>query len=44
VNEGLRESMIFNDIQASFMNTILIGVLAVLIFIAGMLFTSWKQD
>ncbi|MGA1822724.1 MAG: ABC transporter permease [Thermoplasmatota archaeon] len=44
VNEGLRESMIFNDIEAAFMNTILIGVLAILIFVAGMLFTSWKQD
>lgn len=44
VNEGLRESMIFNDIGESFSNTILIGILAILIFIAGMVFTSWKQD
>ncbi|MFO8052119.1 MAG: ABC transporter permease [Thermoplasmatota archaeon] len=44
VNEGLRESMIFNDLADSVGHTIIIGVLALVIFVAGMWFTSWKQD
>ncbi|MFW3145287.1 MAG: ABC transporter permease [Thermoplasmatota archaeon] len=44
VNEGLRESMIFNDMMDSLSFTWVIGILAMLIFIAGMVFTSWKVD
>ena len=44
VNEGLREAMLFNDLAASSWNALVIGVFAVIVFIAGIVFTSWKQD
>jgi ABC-2 type transport system permease protein len=44
VNEGLRDAMIFNDYGAALYNTAIIGVLAVVVFIAGVFLTTWRQD
>jgi ABC-2 type transport system permease protein len=44
VNEGLRDSMIFGDMNGAFVNTAIIGVLAVVFFVIGMFVTSWKED
>jgi ABC-2 type transport system permease protein len=44
VNEGLRESMIFQDFEAAGMHTIVILVFAIIVFIAGIYLTSWKHD
>lgn len=44
VNEGLREAMIFNDYGEALYHTIIIGILAVIVFIAGVFLTTWRQD
>jgi ABC-2 type transport system permease protein len=44
VNQGLREAMLFNDIAASMYNAVVLMVFAVVVFIAGVFLTSWKQD
>lgn len=44
VNEGLREAMIFNDYPAALFNMGIIAGLAVVVFIAGVFLTSWRQD
>jgi ABC-2 type transport system permease protein len=44
VNEGMRDAMIFNDTAEAFQNLIPIAIFAVVVFVAGVLFTSWKQD
>ena len=44
VNEALREGMIFNDTVDALKHMSVIAVLAVVVFFAGVVFTSWKQD
>ena len=44
VNQGLRESMIFDNFMAAGSNTIVIGVFAMAVFAAGIYLTTWKQD
>jgi len=44
VNEGLREAMIFNDMSAAIPHTMVISVFAMIVFIAGLYLTTWKQD
>jgi ABC-2 type transport system permease protein len=44
VNEGMRESMIFNDFMAAGSNTLVIGTFAIIVFAMGLYLTTWKQD
>jgi ABC-2 type transport system permease protein len=44
VNEGLREAMIFNDTAAAIPHAIVISVFAIIVFVAGVFLTTWKQD
>ena len=44
VNQGLREAMLFNDIVASIYYTVVVMVFAIIVFVAGLFFTSWKND
>jgi ABC-2 type transport system permease protein len=44
VNQGLRESMIFDNLMAAGQNTIVIGVIAIVVFTMGIYLTTWKQD
>jgi ABC-2 type transport system permease protein len=44
VNQGLRESMIFDNLLAAGSNTVVIGVFAIIVFAAGIYLTTWKQD
>jgi ABC-2 type transport system permease protein len=44
VNEGLREAMIFNDMNAALPHTMVISVFAFIVFVAGIYLTTWKQD
>ncbi|MBN1389541.1 MAG: ABC transporter permease [Candidatus Thermoplasmatota archaeon] len=44
VNEGMRDAMIFNDYWESFVNLVPIAIFAVMVFIIGVTFTTWKQD
>jgi len=44
VNEGLREAMLFNDIQASLPHALVIFVFAAVVFMAGVFLTKWKND
>jgi ABC-2 type transport system permease protein len=44
VNQGLRESMIFDNLTAAGTDMAVIGVIAMIIFAAGVYLTTWKQD
>jgi ABC-2 type transport system permease protein len=44
VNQGLRESMIFDNFLAAGANTLVIGVFAIIVFTLGLYLTTWKQD
>jgi len=44
VNEGLRDAMIFNDTAEALENLVPIAIFAVVVFVAGVFLTSWKQD
>jgi ABC-2 type transport system permease protein len=44
VNQGLRESMIFDNFLAAGTNTVVIGVFAMVVFAMGLYLTTWKQD
>jgi len=44
VNQGLRESMIFDNFMAAGTNTLVIGVFAIIVFALGLYLTTWKQD
>jgi len=44
VNQGMRESMIFDNMMAAGQNTIVIGVFAIIVFALGIYLTTWKQD
>ena len=44
VNQGLRESMIFDNMLAAGTNTVVIGIFAMVVFTAGIYLTTWKQD
>jgi ABC-2 type transport system permease protein len=44
VNEGLREAMIFNDYGEALYHSTIIGILAVVVFFAGVFLTTWRQD
>ena len=44
VNEGLREAMLFNDIEASLPHALVIFVFATIIFLIGTFLTKWKND
>jgi len=44
VNEAIREAMVFNDTIDAMKNLAVIAVFAVIVFIAGVAFTSWRQD
>jgi ABC-2 type transport system permease protein len=44
VNEGLREAMLFNDIEASLPHALVIFVFAAVVFFAGVFLTKWKND
>lgn len=44
VNQGLRESMLFENMLAAGQNTVVIGVFAVIVFALGVYLTTWKQD
>jgi ABC-2 type transport system permease protein len=44
VNEGLREAMIFNDLNAAIPYTLVISGFAIIVFLAGVYLTTWKQD
>jgi ABC-2 type transport system permease protein len=44
VNESLRQAMIFNDYLESGKNLLPIAIFAVVMFVAGVLFTTWKSD
>jgi ABC-2 type transport system permease protein len=44
VNEGLREAMLFNDIEASLPHAMVIFVFALVVFLAGVFLTKWKND
>jgi ABC-2 type transport system permease protein len=44
VNEGLREAMLFNDIEASLPHALVIFIFAGVVFIAGVFLTKWKND
>ncbi|MBM4248530.1 MAG: ABC transporter permease [Euryarchaeota archaeon] len=44
VNQGLRESMLFENMAAAGQATAVIAVFAVIIFALGVYLTTWKQD
>jgi len=44
VNQGMRESMIFNNPAAAGFNALVIGVFAAVVFALGVYLTTWKQD
>ena len=44
VNVALREAMIFNDTGEAFTNMLVIAVFAVIVFVLGVAFTTWKHD
>jgi len=44
VNQGMRESMIFDNMMAAGQNTLVIGVFAIIVFALGIYLTTWKQD
>ena len=44
VNQGMRESMIFDNLMAAGQNTVVIGVFAMVVFTLGIYLTTWKQD
>jgi ABC-2 type transport system permease protein len=44
VNEGLREAMLFNDIEASLPHALVIFVFAAIVFFIGTFLTKWKND
>jgi len=44
VNQGLRESMIFDNFMAAGMNSVVVGAFAVIVFTLGIYLTTWKQD
>jgi len=43
-NEGLRAAMINNQPDIAFMNTVVVGVLAVAFIVVGALVTSWREE
>lgn len=44
VNEGLREAMLFNDLSASISYSVVVLAFAIIVFVAGVFLTNWKQD
>ncbi len=44
VNEGLREAMLFNDMEASLPHALVIFVFSAIVFLAGVFLTKWKND
>jgi ABC-2 type transport system permease protein len=44
VNEGLRNAMIYNDIDKTLFFTAFVLAFALIFFIAGVLLTKWKED
>lgn len=44
VNQGLRESMLFDNFLLAATNTLVIGIFSIVVFALGVLLTTWKQD
>lgn len=44
INEGLRTSMVFHDDMLTLYYAMIIGVFAVIVFLAGIITTGWKED
>lgn len=44
VNEGLRDSLVYENYAGAMLNAAVIGVFGIVVFVLGVLLTSWKEE